>query len=73
MKYSVVSIEDGTVVLEDEYGKLYKHFENELPSSVTEGSILVLNENEFLIDYEATAEKRRKIYEKFKLINNSKK
>lgn len=72
MKYSVISIEDGIVVLEDESGALFTLAQSNLPESLTEGQLVDLTDNGFVVDKLMTSAERRRIFDKFNSIKNKK-
>lgn len=59
--YVVDRFEGQYAILVDSYSKTYDVLRDELPSEVREGDILHENEGQFIIDEEATKEKREKI------------
>ncbi len=73
MRYSVVALEDGIAVLEDTNGQLLNIEVYKLPDTLKEGQILIYEDNKFIIDFDETAKKRRRIFEKFNSVKNSKK
>lgn len=60
--YSVDRFEGQYAILVDNYSKAYDVLRDELPSDVREGDILNENEGQYVIDEEATKEKREKIH-----------
>ncbi len=68
MSYSVISIEDGVVVLEDENGALSRINISVFPNELREGQIVDLTESGYEINSEKTSAERRRIFEKFNSI-----
>lgn len=68
MSYSVISIEDGIVVLEDENGALSRINISVFPKELREGQIVDLTESGYEINSEKTSAERRRIFEKFNSI-----
>lgn len=60
--YSVDRFEGQYAVLVDSYSKSYDVLRDELPPDVREGDMLHEDEGRFVIDEEATKEKREKIH-----------
>lgn len=60
--YVVDRFEGQYAILVDSYSKTYDVLRDELPSDVREGDMLHDNEGQFVIDEEATKEKREKIH-----------
>ena len=65
MRFTVESIEENIVRLEDETGKYIFVDSSLLPSEVKEGDIIVFDGVNYSVDASATTERRRAVYEKF--------
>ncbi len=65
MKFTVESIEDGIARLENDESESVLAALSLLPVGVKEGDILNFEGEMYTIDAEATAERRKLVYEKF--------
>ena len=68
MRYTIVSIEDGIACLENENSEKIFVKTEILPEKIKEGEILDFDGEKYVINQQATAERRSAIYEKFKKI-----
>lgn len=70
MKYAVAAIEDGIVCLENDKKEILKVSHKLLPADVMEGDILDFDGNVYTINKEATKNRRKSVYEKYRNLFN---
>ncbi len=65
MKYCVASIEDNIVRLEGESGADIFVSIEKMPSDIKEGSMLLFDGENYIVDSKATETRKKAVYEKF--------